>query len=87
MAAPARTPPSQVRAGSGGIVRFAQESWSELQKVTWPDRQTVIRLTVLVIVVSAVIAAYILAADQIFTFVVNRVLLNQAIPTPAPSAP
>ena len=87
MAAPARTPPPQVRTGGGGIVRFAQESWSELQKVTWPERQTVIRLTVLVILVSAVIAAYILAADQIFTFLVNRVLLNQAIPTPAPSAP
>src|SRR5947209_6542687 len=57
------------------------------RKHTWPGRQTVIRLTVLVIVVSAVIAAYILGADEIFTFVVNRVLLNQAIPTPAPSAP
>ncbi len=87
MAAPARTPPTQVRTGSGGIARFAQESWSELQKVTWPERETVIRLTVVVIFVSAVIAVYILGADQIFTFVVNRVLLNQAIPTPAPSAP
>jgi preprotein translocase SecE subunit len=87
MAAPARTPPTQVRTGSGGIVRFAQESWSELQKVTWPDRQTVIRLTVVVIVISALIAVYILASDQIFTFLVNRVLLNQAIPTPAPAAP
>ncbi len=86
MAAPARTPPAQVRA-SGGLVRFAQESWAELRKVTWPDRQTVLRLTVVVIAVSAIIALYILGTDQVFTFVVNRVLLNQAIPTPAPSAP
>ncbi|HEV8469355.1 MAG TPA: preprotein translocase subunit SecE [Candidatus Limnocylindria bacterium] len=87
MAAPARTPPTQVRTGGGGFVRFAQESWSELRKVTWPERDTVIRLTVVVIFVSAVIAVYILGSDQVFTFVVNRVLLNQAIPTPAPSAP
>jgi preprotein translocase SecE subunit len=87
MAAPARTPPAQARTGGGGVVRFAQESWAELQKVTWPDRQTVIRLTVLVLVISALIGGYILGADQIFTFLVNRVLLNQAIPTPAPAAP
>ena len=86
MAAPARTQP-QVRTGSVGLVRFAQECWSELQKVTWPDRQTVIRLTVLVILISAIVAAYILGADQVFTFLVNNVLLNQNLPTPAPSAP
>ena len=83
----ARSQAPAVRTGSVGIVRFAQECWSELQKVTWPDRQTVIRLTVLVIVISAIVAAYILASDQVFTFLVNRVILNQAIPTQAPSAP
>ena len=87
MAAPARTPPPQVRTGGGGIVRFAQESWSELQKVTWPDRQTVIRLTVIVIVISAIVAAYILGADQVFTYLVNGLILNQAIPSPAPAVP
>ena len=83
----ARSQAPAVRSGNVGIVRFAQECWSELQKVTWPDRQTIIRLTVLVIVVSAVVAGYILADDQIFTFLVNRVLLNQAIPTTPPATP
>jgi len=73
--------------GQAGIVSFAQECWSELQKVTWPDRQTVIRLTVIVIVISAIVAAYILGADQIFTYLVNNVLLHQNLPTPAPSTP
>ena len=86
MAAPARTPP-QVRTGNVGLIRFAQECWSELQKVTWPDRQTVIRLTVIVIVISAIVAAYILGADQIFTYLVNGLILHQAVPSPGPSVP
>ena len=81
MAAPARTPP-QVRTGNVGLVRFAQECWAELQKVTWPDRQTVVRLTVLVLIVSAIVGVYIVGADQVFTYVVNNIMLQQA-PTPA----
>ena len=83
----ARSQAPAVRTGSVGIVRFAQECWSELQKVTWPDRQTVIRLTVIVIVISAIVAGYILAADQIFTYLVNGVFLHQNIPSPAPATP
>ena len=79
--------PAIPRAGRVGIVAFAQECWSELQKVTWPDRQTVIRLTVIVIVISAIVAAYILGADQLFTYLVNNVLLHQGLPTPVPSTP
>ncbi len=83
----ARSQAPAVRTGSVGLVRFAQECWSELQKVTWPDRQTVIRLTVIVIVISAIVAAYILGADQVFTYLVNGLILNQAVPSPAPSVP
>jgi preprotein translocase SecE subunit len=81
----ARSQAPAVRSGNVGIIRFAQECWSELQKVTWPDRQTVIRLTVLVILISAIVAAYIVAADQIFTYLVNNVLLHQNLPTPVPA--
>jgi preprotein translocase SecE subunit len=83
----ARSQAPAVRTGSVGLVRFAQECWSELQKVTWPDRQTVIRLTVIVIVISAIVAAYILGADQVFTYLVNGVLLHQPVPSPAPALP
>jgi preprotein translocase SecE subunit len=75
-----------VREANPGLVRFAQESWAELRKVTWPDRETVIRLTVLVIAVSVVVGAYILGADQVFTFVVNHGILNQPGATPTPPA-
>jgi preprotein translocase SecE subunit len=83
----ARSQAPAARTGSVGVVRFAQECWSELQKVTWPDRQTVIRLTVIVIVISAIVAGYILAADQVFTYLVNGLILHQAVPSPAPSVP
>jgi len=83
----ARSQAPAVRTGSVGLVRFAQECWSELQKVTWPDRQTVIRLTIIVIVISAIVAAYILGADQVFTYLVNGLILNQAVTSPAPSVP
>jgi preprotein translocase SecE subunit len=83
----ARSQAPAVRTGNVGVVRFAQECWSELQKVTWPDRQTVIRLTVLVILISAIVGAYILGSDQVFTYLVNNVLLHQVVPTPAPASP
>ena len=79
--------PAAGRTGNVGLIRFAQECWSELQKVTWPDRQTVIRLTVIVIVISAIVAAYILGADQVFTYVVNGLILNQPVPSPVPAVP
>jgi preprotein translocase subunit SecE len=75
-----------VREASPGLVRFAQESWAELRKVTWPDRETVVRLTVVVIAVSAIVGGYILGADQVFTFVVNRGILNQPGASPTPPA-
>ncbi|MDE3113439.1 MAG: preprotein translocase subunit SecE [Chloroflexota bacterium] len=68
----------------GGVVRFAQEAWSELAKVTWPTRETVIRFTVLVVLISVVIATYIWAFDNIFTFTITRGILNAPISTPAP---
>jgi preprotein translocase SecE subunit len=83
----ARSQAPAVRTGNIGIVRFAQECWSELQKVTWPDRQTVIRLTVLVILISAIVGAYILGADQLFTFLINGLFLQQALPTSPPATP
>ena len=67
-----------------GLVRFSQEAWSELQKVTWPERETVIRLTIVVIAISALIALYILGFDNLFTVVVNKGVLGQPIGSPTP---
>jgi preprotein translocase subunit SecE len=57
-----------------GMRRYLQESWAELRKVAWPTRETVIRLTVLVVAVSLVIGIYIFVLDQIFNRLVDQVL-------------
>jgi len=71
---------------AGGLVRFSQEAWAELQKVTWPTRETVVRLTLIVVVISAALSMYIFAFDNFFTFTITRGILGtpEASPTPAP---
>ncbi len=66
------------------MVRFAQEAWQELAKVTWPSRETVIRFTVLVMIISSVVAAYIFVFDNLFTFTITQGLLKAPVATPAP---
>ncbi len=48
------------------IRRYLAESYSELKKVTWPTREHVRNLTILVFVVSAVIGVYIGFFDAIW---------------------
>ena len=57
--------------------RFRQyllEAWSELKKVAWPTRETVVKLTLIVIAVSIAVGAYIAVLDGIFRFAVDQVL-------------
>jgi preprotein translocase subunit SecE len=46
------------------IRRFISESWSELKKVTWPNRIQVRNLTVLVFVISFVVGLFITVVDS-----------------------
>jgi preprotein translocase subunit SecE len=48
------------------IRRFIEESWSELKKVTWPTREQVRNLTVLVFIISGAVGVYIAVFDVIF---------------------
>jgi preprotein translocase subunit SecE len=57
-----------------GVRRYLNESWAELKKVTWPTRETVIRLTLLVIAVSIAVGAYIAVLDRIFNTLLDAVL-------------
>ena len=54
--------------------RYFNESWSELKKVTWPTRETVIRLTLLVIAVSILVGIYIAVLDRFFNSLLDAVL-------------
>ena len=51
--------------------QFLKESWSELKKVSWPNRMQVRNLTVLVFVVSFVVGLYITVADTFFDQVIK----------------
>jgi preprotein translocase SecE subunit len=51
--------------------QFIKEAWSELKKVSWPNRMQVRNLTVLVFVVSFVVGLYITVADTFFDIVIK----------------
>ena len=53
--------------------QFIKEAWSELKKVSWPNRMQVRNLTVLVFVVSFVVGLYITVADTFFDIVIRFV--------------
>jgi len=55
------------------IRRFFDESWSELKKVSWPTRDQVRNLTVLVFAVSAAVGLLIAAWDFVFTEAVRLI--------------
>ena len=48
------------------IRRYFDEVWSELKKVSWPTREQVRTLTVLVFAISVVVGLYITVLDQVF---------------------
>ncbi len=48
------------------IVRTVRETQSELRKVVWPTREETIRLTVVVIAISAIIGLILFMGDTIF---------------------
>ena len=48
------------------IRRYFDEVWSELRKVSWPTREQVRNLTVLVFAISFVVGLYITVLDTFF---------------------
>ena len=54
------------------IRRFIDEAWSELKKVSWPTRDQVRNLTVLVMTISFVVGLYITVLDTVFQFAVGQ---------------
>ena len=48
------------------IRRYFDEVWSELRKVSWPTREHVRNLTVLVFAISLVVGLYITILDTFF---------------------
>jgi preprotein translocase subunit SecE len=72
------------RAPRQGPVEFSREAWQELRKVTWPSRETVLRLTLIVLVISALIAVYIFLFDNIFTILITQGVVGSPTASPPP---
>jgi len=53
---------------------YVTESWAELRKVEWPSRRQVVNLTLIVIVVSAAVGAYIALIDFLLLIGMDRLL-------------
>jgi preprotein translocase subunit SecE len=58
----------------GGIRQYLTEAWSELKKVAWPTRETVVNLTLIVIAVSVAVGIYIAVLDAVLHYGVEQVL-------------
>ena len=56
------------------VITFLSEVRSELEKVTWPKRNTVLNYLSLVIVISAVVASFVGAVDLGLTKLLENLL-------------
>ncbi|HEU5090385.1 MAG TPA: preprotein translocase subunit SecE [Roseiflexaceae bacterium] len=65
------------RTSDNAIVRSFRESRSELRKVVWPSREETTRLTIVVMLLSAVISALLFASDSLFALLLT--LLQSAV--------
>jgi preprotein translocase subunit SecE len=58
------------------MIQFVRESIGEVSRISWPSRREVVGLTVLVLAVSALVAAYLGLLDSAFTWLVQRSVLG-----------
>lgn len=59
------------------LVRTFRELRAEMKKVIWPTREETVRLTTVVVFVSAIISAILFAADALFQWLL--LLLQNAV--------
>ena len=71
--------PQGPEARGGGrrfVPRWVADIYSELRKVTWPSRQEVGYLTLVVVIVSAFFGAILGVADLGFSWLIENTVLN-----------
>lgn len=51
----------------GSVINYFREVRLELTKVTWPKRGQVVRLTLIVFIISAIVAGYVGGLDFMYT--------------------
>ncbi len=58
------------------IAQFFLEAKGELTKVNWPNRQELVRYTVLVVAISLVVAVFLGLLDVLFSYLVENFLIK-----------
>ncbi|MBW6515415.1 MAG: preprotein translocase subunit SecE [Candidatus Cloacimonetes bacterium] len=59
-----------------GIIKFFKDVRQELKYVTWPTRADIKEGTVVVIVMSAIVALFLSGVDAIFSMIIRFILLR-----------
>jgi preprotein translocase subunit SecE len=58
------------------IPGFLKESKSELKKVKWPTLKETLQYTLVVIIISLVVAVYLGGLDYIFSFILRKFIIR-----------
>jgi preprotein translocase subunit SecE len=56
------------------IIEYIRKIYLEMRKVTWPSRSDLVNSTIVVIVISAIVAVIIFALDTVFSTVISVIL-------------
>ncbi len=56
------------------LVDYIKDTKSELKHVSWPTRKQAITFTMIVVVISIVIAIYLGALDALFTLLLSKIV-------------
>ena len=67
---------SRRRPTGGSITRLPREVITELRRVTWPSREEAVRLTIMVLIVSAVVGLFLGGVDYVFNFIMTEFIIG-----------
>lgn len=58
------------------IINYFRDIRGEFSQITWPDRQTALRLTAAVVIFSAIFAGFLGAVDYFFEMGVRKLIFS-----------
>jgi preprotein translocase subunit SecE len=56
------------------VIEYLKQVYIEMRKVTWPGRNELVGSTIVVVVISVIVALIIFALDKIFTTVLTLII-------------
>ncbi len=58
------------------IINFFKESITELKKIKWPTFKETLQYTLIVVIISLVVAVYLGSLDYVFSFLLKNFILK-----------